>query len=106
MCVISIRATLLPPQALERELDRIRGDAGRWAGVSIDEAVIHRDDVAPAIAGFADQRRADLVVVGTRGLGLDTVGRLGSVSAELLRLLRTPLLLVPPAVWIGHAATA
>ena len=99
-------ATLIAPQALERELDRIRGDAGNWADVSIDDAVILGDDVPGAITGFADQRRADLVVVGTRGLGLDAVGRLGSVSAELLRVLTTPLLLVPPAVWIGYTAAA
>lgn len=99
-------ATLVAPQTLERELDRIRGDGGRWAGVSIDDAVILGDNVARAIAAFADQRRADLVVVGTRGLGLDAVGRLGSASAELLRVLKTPPLLVPPAVWIGHAVTA
>lgn len=97
-------ATLIAPQVLERELDRIRSDAGSWAGVSIDDAVVLDDDVAGAIAGFTDQRQADLVVVGTRGLGLDAVGRLGSVSAELLRVLTTPLLLVPPAVWIEHAA--
>ena len=100
------QAKLTAPQPLKRELDRIRGDAGNWAGVSIDDAVIPGDRVAPAIAEFADQRQADLVVVGTRGLGLDAVGRLGSVAADLLIEQTTPLLLVPPAVWIGHAATA
>ena len=98
-------ATLIAPDALQREVDRLRGDAGHWAGVAIEDAVILGDDIARAIAEFAGERRADLVVVGTRGLGLDAVGRLGSVSAELLRDLTTPLLLVPPAVWIEHAAT-
>jgi nucleotide-binding universal stress UspA family protein len=93
------------PHAVDQELRRIRGDAGNWAGVSIDAVVIHGDDVPRAIASFAEQRRADLVVAGTRGDGLDSVARLGSVSAELLRLLTTPLLLVPPAIWAVHATS-
>jgi nucleotide-binding universal stress UspA family protein len=44
-----------------------------------------------------------LVVMGTRGLGLDPVGRLGSVTASAIQALAVPTLLVPPAVWKGFA---
>jgi nucleotide-binding universal stress UspA family protein len=89
---------------LGRELERIRRDAGPWAGVSI-EAVTHAaDDPAAGIVAAAAERRADLIVVGTRGLGLDHTGRLGSVADRLVRTLEIPLLLVPPAVWTSYAA--
>ena len=91
--------------ALEQEVQRIRGDAGDWAEVSIEQLTISAGDPAGAIAGTAAERHADLIVVGTRGLGFDRTGRLGSVSARLVRNCSTPVLLVPPAVWMSHAAS-
>jgi len=91
---------------LESELERIRESAGRWAAVAIDSELVQAENVARAIAQFAEERRADLVVAGTRGLASDSVERLGSVSSELLRVLTVPLLFVPPAVWAAHAPAA
>ena len=91
--------------ALDDELRRLREVAGRWAGVAIHGAVIAGSDVPEAIAGYAREYRPDLVVVGTRGLGLDAVGRLGSVSLGISRGSDVPLLLVPPAVWKAYGTT-
>lgn len=86
-------------QQLEDELNLLRRDAGTWASVAIDGKVIADTDVPKAIAEYAREHQADLVVLGTRGLGLDGVGRIGSVSLAVARQLDVPLLLVPPAVW-------
>ena len=92
------RRTVGTPE-LDAELDRVRAEAGSWAGVSIERVTIANGDVAAAIAERADNGRADLIVLGTRGQGLDPVGRLGSVSESVIRRAEAPVLLVPPAVW-------
>lgn len=92
------------PTSVERELEVLRQDAGDWAGVTLQGATQRGTDAAQAIADYAVGQRADLVVLGTRGLGLDDVARLGSVSASLTTRLQAPILLVPPAVWRAHVA--
>lgn len=82
----------------EQELERIRHDAGSWASVEIKGETIRASDIATAIDERAREREADLVVIGTRGLGASRAA-VGSVAAELLRRTRVPLLLVPPSVW-------
>jgi nucleotide-binding universal stress UspA family protein len=84
---------------LDAELELVRGEAGGWAGVAIRSVTIASSDVAGAIADRAREGRADLIVLGTRGQGLDAVGRLGSVSEAVTRRVEAPVLLVPPAVW-------
>ena len=93
--------------SFEREVTRIRDDAGQWAGVSIEDRLVSGNDPATMIAEAALNHRAGLIVLGTRGLGLDRVGRsrLGSVSASVVRLCEIPVLLVPPAVWMSYAAS-
>jgi nucleotide-binding universal stress UspA family protein len=71
--------------------------------VAIDGPEVVRGAAAEVIAGYATRTRADLVVLGTRGLGLDPTGRLGSVADEVARRISTPILLVPPAVWETYA---
>jgi nucleotide-binding universal stress UspA family protein len=92
-------------QALDDALSELRREAGTWAGVSIDGRVAVSDDVAAGIAAYASEQSADLLVLGTRGLGLDAVGRLGSVSLGIARRVTSPILLVPPAVWSGYAGS-
>ena len=60
--------------------------------------------MARVIAGRARDSAADLVVLGTRGLGLTETSGLGSVSAAIVASLSLPILLVPPAVWRVHGA--
>jgi len=92
-------ATPSAKHALEAELDRVRKDAGSWAGVEIHGLTAASADVGGAIAEQARADAVDLIVMGTRGLGLDGAGRLGSVSENVSRRVDVPVLLVPPAVW-------
>ena len=93
-------------RALEDELARLRRDAGTWAGVSIRGEVVAGagDKVPQMIAAYADEHDSDLIVLGTRGLGSNAVGRLGSVALGVLRGMDRPILLVPPAVWEGYSS--
>jgi nucleotide-binding universal stress UspA family protein len=84
---------------LEDELNRLRRHAGAWAGVTIESAAVASENVAAGIADYSNEHRAELVVLGTRGLGLNADDRLGSVSAAVTQQLSAPALLVPPAVW-------
>jgi nucleotide-binding universal stress UspA family protein len=88
---------------LERELERVRSDAGTWAGVAITAETVVNADAAAGIAAYANDHRADLVVLGTRGLGQPRVRRLGSVSEAVMKAVEMPVLLVPPAVWVAYA---
>jgi nucleotide-binding universal stress UspA family protein len=92
------------PPALTRELDAVRQAGGNWAGVSTREETIASTDAANGIATYAGSNGAELIVMGTRGLGLDAVGRLGSVAATVTRIIHVPVLLVPPAIWMGYVA--
>jgi nucleotide-binding universal stress UspA family protein len=92
-------ATPSARHALAAELDRVRRDAGSWAGVAIHGVTVANTDAAGAIADRARDEDVDLIVLGTRGLGLDGAGRLGSVSADVSRRVDAPVLLVPPVVW-------
>jgi nucleotide-binding universal stress UspA family protein len=91
-------------QSLDTAVSRLREDAGEWASVAIRGATISGADVPSTIADYATEHHSDLVVLGTRGVGLDDVGRLGSVSLDVARRVDLPLLLVPPAMWSTHTA--
>jgi nucleotide-binding universal stress UspA family protein len=88
--------------ALEREVAGLRDVGGSWAGVAVRCTGVAGQSIPETIARYATEHDVDLVVLGTRGLGLDPIGRLGSVAGETLRLLSLPVLLVPPAVWLTH----
>ncbi len=87
----------------EQRIARLREDAGTWSGLHIECAVVRATSVAKAIARFATSHHADLVVLGTRGLGFDDTPRLGSISSAITEQLSLPLLLIPPAVWLRLA---
>jgi nucleotide-binding universal stress UspA family protein len=86
-------------RALEDELNRLRSKAGAWAGVTIEGAFLASENVAVGIVGYSKEHHADLVVLGTRGLGLNAEDRLGSVPAAAMQQISASALLVPPAVW-------
>ena len=90
--------------ALENELGMLGPGAGDWAGIDVQATVARGTDVAEAIAGYAEKHEMDLVVLGTRGLGMNDEARLGSVSGRLTTRLKRPMLLVPPGVWRAYAA--
>jgi nucleotide-binding universal stress UspA family protein len=87
---------------IQGELDLLSLYGGTWAGVSVEAVTASGADVAHAIADHATDH--DLIVLGTRGLGLDEAGGLGSVAAALLDRIDVPMLLVPPAVWRAYSA--
>jgi nucleotide-binding universal stress UspA family protein len=80
-------------------LDRARDslDAARTmaeqAGVEA-EFEVFEGDAAEEIAMIAESRDADLVVVGTRGHGGITGSLLGSVSADVIRRSKRPVIVV------------
>jgi nucleotide-binding universal stress UspA family protein len=52
-------------------------------------------DPATVLAELAEERRAELIVVGSRGRGAWRSAAMGSVSAELVRLAPCPVMIVP-----------
>jgi nucleotide-binding universal stress UspA family protein len=91
-------------RGIETELDVARRHAGDWAGVTVTGRTTSGPDAARAILETAAREHADLIVLGTRGMGLDAAAGVGSVSASVARTATEPLLLVPPATWRAHAA--
>jgi nucleotide-binding universal stress UspA family protein len=52
---------------------------------------------AERLADLADEEKAELIVVGSRGRGAFKAAFLGSVSSSLVGVARCPVLIVPPA---------
>jgi len=92
----------LPKSALDEMLEHLRKDAGTWACTEIESAVADNADAGAGITDYARAYHADMVVLGTSGLRLDNRGRLGSAAAAVTQHLDTPVLLVPPAVWMTY----
>ncbi len=88
---------------LDRELELLKRNAGNWADVIVQGSTEGATDAARAIMSCAVQHNADLVVIGTRGLGADDTSRLGSISESVAVNGLVPTLLVPPGVWRVHA---
>jgi nucleotide-binding universal stress UspA family protein len=88
-------------KTIEHELSVLRRNAGPWAGVIVLTETVEAKDPATAIAQYARDHGAGLVVLGTRRPEHREVG-LGSVSETLVRRMETPMLLVPPGVWRNH----
>jgi nucleotide-binding universal stress UspA family protein len=91
-------------RTLDEMLDRLRADAGGWAGVTIAGVVAEGRDASSTIADYTREHDVQLLVLGTRGLGTGAVGRLGSVSLGVAQRVTTPVLLVPPALWSADSA--
>jgi len=90
-------------RTIDHELDVLKRGAESWAGVTVTGATETSDDPAGAIIQFANDRKPDLVVIGTRQPSARKSSGLGSVSAAVTNQLDIPVLLVPPAVWRQHA---
>jgi nucleotide-binding universal stress UspA family protein len=95
----SAEQTAARSRALDDALAPIERAAGGWAGITLRSEIVPAETPAAGVAGYAETQSAALVALGTRGLGLDPVGRLGSVSEEVMRRVDLPVLLVPPAMW-------
>ena len=111
LTVLHVKLTMSPhpdmpsggPMAasLETETETLRkrtADACRVitdAGTPVDIAVLHGEPV-PLILAMADSLPADLIVMGTHGLGGFQHMLLGSVTEKVLRKATCPVLTVPP----------
>ena len=90
-----------PPREIEKELEHVRRAANTWAGVSISGETTVNANVTQGIIDYVRDSAPDLIVMGTRGLGMDALGRLGSVAASVAMVVDTGI--VAPAVWVEHA---
>jgi nucleotide-binding universal stress UspA family protein len=79
-------------QAGEQLLAEVAGDAGLEQA---DRRVL-LGLAAQRLADLADEERAELIVVGSRGRGAFKAAFLGSVSTSLIGLAGCPVLVVPP----------
>ena len=65
----------------------------------VSRAVVDREvrlgEPATVLAELAEERGAELIVVGSRGRGAWRSAAMGSVSAELVRLASCPVMIVP-----------
>ena len=91
-------------RALDDELTPIERAAGDWAGVTLRTEIVPAAAPADGITSYAERESAALVALGTLGLGIDPVGRLGSVAEDVIRRTELPVLLVPPAMWSRPAS--
>jgi nucleotide-binding universal stress UspA family protein len=104
---ISLLGAPYDQQELSRQLAHARASLDRAKG-AIDEAgaeatyEIREGDPAEEILRLAGDRGADLVVVGSRGLGTIAGTLLGSVSKAVVRGADRPVLIVKER---GHAAS-
>lgn len=73
------------------------------AGVEVRPVTKHGSAVAPAIAYVANERAADLIVVGTHGRRGVRRLMLGSVAEEMVRTANRPVLVVPPEAHLPEA---
>jgi nucleotide-binding universal stress UspA family protein len=68
----------------------------RARGLVVHERVLH-DEVAPTIAGIAQEDRVDLIVIASHGTGGVTRLLLGSVATGVVQRASVPILVVRPA---------
>ncbi|MEV6370830.1 universal stress protein [Micromonospora musae] len=84
-----------PTDAGQQMLERAVGElADRWPGLHIEAAQVAG---GPGAALVEESQRAELVVVGSRGLGGFGGLLLGSVSAQVVAHARCPVLVVRPS---------
>ena len=100
---IAAGAPVLAPMPLEpRAGERDEADgalaalAARLPVEDVECVVLERAPIAARLNQFASSRRADFLVVGSRGCGVLRTAVEGSVSHDLLRTAGRPLVVVPP----------
>lgn len=83
-------------RALGRRLEALRPAAAQELGFQTEATVVECEDAVTGICQEAERFDADVVVVGTKGMGR-TTAFLGSVAGGVVAKLRRPVLVVSPA---------
>lgn len=91
--------------SIPRNFARMRSLLGPGYAVRLD-TVVREGLPAESVLAVARQERADLIVVGTHGLGLMERWLLGSTSTAILRGAECSILLVPPPPVAEHSRLA
>ena len=73
--------------------------AGVDASVAIQQDVKWAESPADEILNYAEESRADLIVMGTHGYGAFKRALIGSVAGAVARAANRPVLMVPPSLW-------
>jgi nucleotide-binding universal stress UspA family protein len=84
---------------LEQEAKDARAALRRPDSISLEAAVIESEAPVDGILAFAGERGAQLIALGTRGLGTIQRALVGSVASAVARQAPCPVLLVPPGLW-------
>jgi len=90
-------AVLRPSRRQRQHAREVLDAVSELSERSVDNVVVDGSSIAADLDSFAASRRADLLVVGCRGAGVLRRTLEGSVSRDLIRSGRQPLVVVPPA---------
>jgi nucleotide-binding universal stress UspA family protein len=80
----------------EAEANGLLAELAAATGVEQAERRVVVGYAAERLAELADEERAEMIVVGSRGRGAFKAAFLGSVSTSLIGVARCPVLVVPP----------
>lgn len=86
-------------RALQGEVKAAGDRTGCAMLLQVEDQVAEAEGPAAEILRRAADGEADLLVLGTHGESARVRERVGSVSSEVARRARCPVLLVPPALW-------
>ncbi|XP_018644024.1 universal stress protein, putative [Schistosoma mansoni] len=67
-------------------------------GISCQAFVHVNAKPGPTLVKFAEEQKADIIIIGPRGLGLIRRTLLGSVTNYVMHHTKTPLVVIPPPV--------
>jgi nucleotide-binding universal stress UspA family protein len=81
----------------EKLVNQVRELADSGISVTLETPSCPVDHVASSIAEFAKERKADVIVIGTRGQTVLRGLLVGSIAMRLLHITHIPVLVVPPA---------
>jgi nucleotide-binding universal stress UspA family protein len=92
--------------SLERETKDARAALRRPDSIALESTVIESDAPVEGILAFVAERNAQLIALGTRGLGTIQRALVGSVASAVARQAPCPVLLVPPGLWTENSDRA
>jgi nucleotide-binding universal stress UspA family protein len=94
-------AVLRPSRRQRRHASDVLDAVSELSERAVENVVVDGSSIAAELDSFAASRRADLLVVGCRGAGVLRRTLEGSVSLDLIRSGRQPLVVIPPAAASG-----